>query len=724
MRGDEMWLPTATRSNFERVYGPVGPTNNNPSHRLSFRSLERGLHDKDPAAGDTANGGLPVSPRALWRQEPISTFDRTDDPLNAKKNTVLAYSRDSGAGAITWLQKRFNDLRCRDVGFDDGTGLKGQFLLDLEAIKSTGQNLDADFDNFPDTLKPKQAHFDILMKHTLGFQNEAFGALATRADVQRQGLPIAAIGTPQPDGGFARSTAPPNMPANTPIDSSYPWLAWGNRPFVSAGELLNVPGMSGSQMLRNYSTIFQTKYNPYDGTGVDANGPLSVAARLAAYLSPFGHLFSAFQTAQTPAGIVRNAAGAPVLDAKGNWQFIGAPHFYRILEYVHVPSRFVGTETMLTAEIFNDVPGVPNDPIGGDIAGPQDPRYNFQPPFNKVSRERDPGKVNLNTVTGRRDVSGPIPRIWSEVFDGVMHRDRDMNQLDRASHFGPAWRDVVLSRRGYAQRDAAMNPVDRWPNQPNNSSPDTLTFGLNSNFPSFFSNPFRSPDAGDLVPLQHMLHFGVDASWRRRHHYNRGGRGTWGSQSADDDADPTGMHYPTKDDTREAGFGGDDPVVDAGHGGLLPVQPTFPAATAQSGIPLFSESFTGTAIDGERNPYFYYQPMTRMENLVTNRSNVFAIWVTIGYFEVEPAPSWDDPTVQARFGVTSSSTAQEIAAAQALYNRVYPDGYQLGREVGSDTGNVKRPRGFYIVDRTEEVGFKPGEDLNVEKMIKLRRRIE
>ena len=35
--------------------------------------------------------------------------------------------------------------------------------------------------------------------------------------------------------------------------------------------------------------------------------------------------------------------------------------------------------------------------------------------------------------------------------------------------------------------------------------------------------------------------------------------------------------------------------------------------------------------------------MTRLENLVTNRSNVYAIWITVGYFEVEPAPSWNDP---------------------------------------------------------------------------------
>jgi hypothetical protein len=48
----------------------------------------------------------------------------------------------------------------------------------------------------------------------------------------------------------------------------------------------------------------------------------------------------------------------------------------------------------------------------------------------------------------------------------------------------------------------------------------------------------------------------------------------------------------------------------------------------------------------------------------------------------------------------------------------------LGQEVGAETGNTKRQRAFYIIDRTEPVGFKPGEDLNVERMIRVRRRIE
>src|SRR5262249_51464493 len=125
-----------------------------------------------------------------------------------------------------------------------------------------------------------------------------------------------------------------------------------------------------------------------------------------------------------------------------------------------------------------------------------------------------------------------------------------------------------------------------------------------------------------------------------------------------------------------------------------------------------------------------YSPMTRMRNLVTDRSGVFGVWITVGYFEVEKAPDWNDPdntirlAVRTRFGGNANDSDPATIAALAVYNRTYPDGYMLGRELGSDTGDVKRPRGFYIIDRTEEVGFKPGEDLNVEKTIRLRRRIE
>ena len=102
-----------------------------------------------------------------------------------------------------------------------------------------------------------------------------------------------------------------------------------------------------------------------------------------------------------------------------------------------------------------------------------------------------------------------------QVVDSLrrLHGDQDLfdssGNLLQLGHPGPSWLGVQLSRRGYMQIDAtdktvdqldsSFNPIDPL-NPPGSLTPDSFAFGLNANFPSFFSNPFRSADAGDLVP--------------------------------------------------------------------------------------------------------------------------------------------------------------------------------------------------------------------------------
>ena len=93
-------------------------------------------------------------------------------------------------------------------------------------------------------------------------------------------------------------------------------------------------------------------------------------------------------------------------------------------------------------------------------------------------------------------------------------------------------------------------------------------------------------------------------------------------------------------------------------------------------------------IDPGIHPYFYFQGLSRQASLLTTQSNVYAIWITVGYFEVNDA---------------------------GVYN---------GKEYGVDSGNVRRHRGFYIFDRSVPVAYERGRDHNVERGVMLRRYIE
>ena len=132
-----------------------------------------------------------------------------------------------------------------------------------------------------------------------------------------------------------------------------------------------------------------------------------------------------------------------------------------------------------------------------------------------------------------------------------------------------------------------------------------------------------------------------------------------------------------------------DPEINAT---LLRADPT------DANKPLFEYTSTNPADETNRNPYFRYEGLQRLGNLVTTRSNVYAVWITVGYFEVEPAIP-PDPTK-------------------------WPDGFQLSRELGMDTGEIERHRAFYIFDRSIPVGFQRGQDLNVKNAILVERYIE
>jgi hypothetical protein len=449
----------------------------------------------------------------------------------------------------------------------------------------------------------------VLRDPTLGYINEAFHETYNRVTNLSQ---LQQPAPPRPwltsnEGVAPKYYGDPKVEPFRHLDAHnqvrpYPWLTWNNRPYVSSLETLLVPNSSPARLLHELTlrspddpymnaTEPNSSYEDLNRDGIlngseDQNGNNKLDLIRAASL-PFGQLPNVFHDVDDPTGTAPTDR---------------SPHLYRLLEYLRVPSRFVGTETVGNPAAFVN---------RGDAH-----TQLVRPPFNMLSNYREPGRVNLNTMTNQP--------VWDAVQNG---------------HSSAAWSDVQGSRRGYTAS------------------------GLDPNYPTQFANPFRSSGGRWLVPLSGL---------------------------------PSGIDMRNKGVSvgllRAAG-------VDADGG------------TA----PLFANSFGEEYQNTDRNPYFRYQDIHRLENLVTTRSNVFAVWITMGYFEVQPRPTryyWD----------TVNQQWQEWTPE--MYRDVYPDGFALGNELGTDTGDIERHRAFYIFDRSVPVGFERGEDHNVENAILLKRFIE
>lgn len=99
--------------------------------------------------------------------------------------------------------------------------------------------------------------------------------------------------------------------------------------------------------------------------------------------------------------------------------------------------------------------------------------------------------------------------------------------------------------------------------------------------------------------------------------------------------------------------------------------------------------------DRRRHPYFRTEMLQKVLNLGTVQTNQFAVWVTVGFFEV----------------------TKQGNAALAI-----PD--QLGNELDALSGRSVRHRSFFIVDRSRAVGFNPSNPGSYADVVTYRRRIE
>ncbi|GAB4133963.1 MAG: hypothetical protein Kow0040_17010 [Thermogutta sp.] len=276
----------------------------------------------------------------------------------------------------------------------------------------------------------------------------------------------------------------------------------------------------------------------------------------------------------------------------------------------------------------------------------------FRPPYHVIPAYREPGKLNINTVYS--------PEIWRSLLNHPAGVYTQPNWADANDPLTAFWLQFLDSRRGYLVNGTA------WLSRMLELNPDYPTRLGNPfrNFGGFSNVPPTSPVGGNNPSLQDMIEREVNATLLR-------------PQVRYDNNRPEFTKTPLFQSP--------------------PTDPEDPSLNRESEY-----------CDINRNPFFRYRDLMRLGNLATTRSNVYAVWVTIGYFEVEPITQATVPP---------GLTPQEIAD-------IYPDGYRLGQELGSDSGEIKRHRGFFIVDRSLPVGFKRGRDLNVDKAILIKRILE
>jgi hypothetical protein len=87
--------------------------------------------------------------------------------------------------------------------------------------------------------------------------------------------------------------------------------------------------------------------------------------------------------------------------------------------------------------------------------------------------------------------------------------------------------------------------------------------------------------------------------------------------------------------------------------------------------------------DTSQHPYWRSEMMQKVMNLTTVRTHQYAVWITIGFFEVK----------------------REGDPAQILNGNPKYAYDVLGSELGAAEGQTTRYRAFFVVDRLKLVGF-------------------
>ncbi len=492
------------------------------------------------------------------------------------------------------------------------------------------------------TANPPQ-HIGRVLRHTLGYLNSTYHSADTGGHQTDPPAPYYLANNPYND---------PTLVGQPDSGRMQPWMEWPNSPLRSPLELMQVPASSPQRLNFEFTTFRAGSgdtqpHRFYNRTGRTAGAQASGLDR------PFGHLLNFTHSNNAS---LSGTPGQPAGQNDGH--DAAASNYFRIFDYVGIPSRFSGAQEMLNPAIFQ---GPANPALSG-----------LYPPFNIVDTYREPGRININTI------ADTTPRTWLGMTNHFGDRDGDGMEDTafartnaayrplRAPAYSPTWNEIQQSRMGY---------LGYLPN-----------VGRSQHLPMLFGQPFRGYSTGFPVPVAEL----------RRNNDSNGQPGTANYLFADSglmrrmrNPQGTGDSSQLLEEPLFRFLSNSDPRQNA--------QQERNSGTLATGVVLgeFNDSF--------RHSSFRFDLLKRMSNVATTRSNVYCVWITVGYFEVAPAPPYtDDLGQQYPAGVPSPR---------------YPDGVMLGQELGAEEGEVRRHKSFYVIDRSIPVGFERGRPHNADQAV-------
>jgi hypothetical protein len=514
------------------------------------------------------------------------------------------------------------------------------------------------------------------------------------------------------------------------------WLTWNNRPFASSGELMLVPAVGPARLLYEFDMRRPTKSDPtslnpplpqsdigeYTGNHYLPAIPNQGSRQGYLHRPPYGHLLNFFES--TSATADQNLSLATTTTSPyGN--------FYRLFELVTVPSRFSGTQKRHFHVVpnpgsavdvsYSSADGIMRGPTQGM---PENPSWPFCAPFNAISAYREPGRVNFNTMPNHQG-------IWTAVTNDFFPSSKPTGK-DWVS-----WSTSQTTPANFTNlKNGMVDPQNGNVGAPTSQRPTSVVNPFRSylssysavvsdaSYPTLKGAAMYKPQTGANKP-----YLAVDATLMRRMTLTDNTRPPTDNSTlatsvninaeSNDDYDPLfALNFPAPYSANSNSY--------TGYSGYLFYNWGRDAETDQSWFVDDSdpEQKVGTDFNyvsrgtdyrnSDRNAFFRYQLYTKLQNIATTRSNVYAIWVTIGYFEVERVKV--DSLTSRSLPTQSEFPSDDIPDAYR-----YPDGYRLLREHGADSGETVRHKAFAILDRTIPVGFVRGENLNVDKAFLIRR---